>query len=258
MNSGDDTAFYLSKGYSVVAIEAIPELVASAHKRFRKAIQTGKLVILNVAIAEKAGKRDFWVCEQISAWSSFDKTIAGREGSKCRRIKVKTRRFRDILGKFGTPCYLKIDIEGADGFCLADLDNDNLPTFISVETECGERDVPLTARRYLATLNQLRELGYSRFKLVNQNTLVPVSRSNLNRVVDPRYLASARAETERKSKWSFPLGASGPWGNGIIGPWMDFAEALDVYCTCRELLFRKWNEPWYSFWFDWHATRPGL
>jgi len=168
MNSGDDTAFYLSKGYSVVAIEAIPERVASAHKRFRKAIQTGKLVILNVAIAEKTGKRDFWVCEQISAWSSFDKTIAGREGSKCRRIKVKTRRFRDVLGKFGTPCYLKIDIEGADVFCLADLDNDNLPTFISVETECGERDVPLTARRYLATLNQLRELGYSRFKLVNQ------------------------------------------------------------------------------------------
>lgn len=35
MNNGDDTAYYLWRGFRVVAIEATPELVATAANRFR-------------------------------------------------------------------------------------------------------------------------------------------------------------------------------------------------------------------------------
>ncbi len=38
MNNGDDTAFYLAKGYNVVAVEANPHLVAAARVRFAKDI----------------------------------------------------------------------------------------------------------------------------------------------------------------------------------------------------------------------------
>jgi FkbM family methyltransferase len=239
----------------VIAIEAVPELVEAGRIRFFNELHAGRLSILNLAVAEEAGECNFWVCDDLTTWSSLDETIAARDGKKYHKIRVKTSRFRDILLEFGSPYYLKVDIETADRFCLADLDNHNLPTFVSVETECGGAETPLTERNYLATFGLLRERGFNRFKLVSQHTLTPVFRSNLNHALDPKYRHTVREQIERDNNWRFPEESSGPWGNGIPGPWMEFTEALDVYCTCRELFFQKWNMPWYLFWFDWHATR---
>src|SRR5262249_5480686 len=41
MNNGDDTAYYLRRGFRVVAIEPNPALVATACERFRREIETG-------------------------------------------------------------------------------------------------------------------------------------------------------------------------------------------------------------------------
>ena len=35
MNNGDDTAYYLSLGYKVIAVEAVPDLVDAATERFK-------------------------------------------------------------------------------------------------------------------------------------------------------------------------------------------------------------------------------
>jgi hypothetical protein len=47
MNNGDDTAYYLSRGFRTVAIEANPELVKYAKARFARKIASGRLIILN-------------------------------------------------------------------------------------------------------------------------------------------------------------------------------------------------------------------
>jgi hypothetical protein len=47
MNNGDDTAYYLSRGFRTVAIEANPELVKYAKARFAREIASGRLIILN-------------------------------------------------------------------------------------------------------------------------------------------------------------------------------------------------------------------
>jgi hypothetical protein len=56
MNNGDDTAYYLRRGFSVVAIEPNPALVASASERFRREIKVGRLTILNVGVAAENGE----------------------------------------------------------------------------------------------------------------------------------------------------------------------------------------------------------
>jgi hypothetical protein len=46
MNNGDDTAYYLSLGFRVVAIDANPELVEQAKSRFANEIASQRLIIL--------------------------------------------------------------------------------------------------------------------------------------------------------------------------------------------------------------------
>ena len=55
MNNGDDTAYYLSLGFRVVAIDANPELVERAKARFANEIASQRLIILNVGIADQRG-----------------------------------------------------------------------------------------------------------------------------------------------------------------------------------------------------------
>jgi hypothetical protein len=55
MNNGDDTAYYLSLGFRTVAIEANPELVKQAKARFAREVASGRLIILNIGIADREG-----------------------------------------------------------------------------------------------------------------------------------------------------------------------------------------------------------
>src|SRR5450432_793339 len=118
MNNGDDTAYYLHRGFDVVAIEANPNLVDKVKIRFREAIKNGRLTILNVGIAEEDGTIPFWICDDHSEWSSFHRNVASRDNSAHHEIPIRSRRFDSILKEFGMPYYLKVDIEGNDQLCL--------------------------------------------------------------------------------------------------------------------------------------------
>ena len=103
LHNGDDTAYYLSKGYRVVAIEADPALVEQAHARFDKEIKRGRLTLLNVAIGPQEGMAHFWVCDEWSEWNSFDKAVASRMGKKHHTINVYCRQFRTSFENMGSP-----------------------------------------------------------------------------------------------------------------------------------------------------------
>src|SRR5258707_616320 len=64
MNNGDDTAYYLSMGCRVVAVEPNPILAQRARDRFPTEIARGQLVFEQVGIGAKAGKIPFWVNEE--------------------------------------------------------------------------------------------------------------------------------------------------------------------------------------------------
>jgi FkbM family methyltransferase len=108
MNNGDDTAYYLRRGFRVVAIEPNPALMATACERFRREIEAGELTILNVGVAAADGELPFWVCLTDSRLSSFDRRFASLDDRQpVKEIRVPCRTFRSILDEFGVPFYLK-------------------------------------------------------------------------------------------------------------------------------------------------------
>ena len=153
-NNGDDTEHYLARGFTVVAVEANPELAEAGRRRFADAIEAGKLRLLNIGVAQQAGNADFYVNRTEDAWSSFVPEI-GQRGGKFSVISVPTTTLSALLREYGTPYYLKIDVEGHEWICLEGLTV--TPKYVSVEAGRLE---------YLALL---WSKGYRQFKVVNQN-----------------------------------------------------------------------------------------
>jgi FkbM family methyltransferase len=269
MNNGDDTAYYLYRGYRVVAVEVDPALVAQARDRFAPEIRRGQLELVSVAIGPRRETAQFWICEGQSEWNSFDRQIASREGHACHAVDVQCRPFRDLLNQYGVPSYLKIDIEGHDHYCVADLDPADLPRYVSLEMG-----------RPIETLFKLRELGYSGFKLITQNDhselfIDPFSIDEfVKRRLRPhpalyqlgaqcasirRRLVSASLngrETNRSpahgNGWKFALGSSGPFGEETPGRWRTFDEVAYTWLA-YQLGQSRYGTPNLSVWHDVHA-----
>lgn len=158
--NGDDSAYYLHKGYRVVGVEANPLLLPALRERFEHDIAGGRYELVGMGIAEGADGADFWVCDDHPEWSSFDRSIAGRSGCRHHALEIPTCRFGTLLERYGTPHYCKIDIEGNDELCLDDIGGHTRPKYLSIEVIDGHPQI-----------ERLAELGYSRFKLVSQRTL---------------------------------------------------------------------------------------
>lgn len=258
LHNGDDTAYYLARGYDVVAVEANPDFCMAAEERFAAEIAEGRLTILSVGIAKQAGELTFWVSER-SEWSSFDKTGATRIGVGASPITVPTVRFSDLLNEYSQPFYVKIDIEGTDTDCIQDLERcRSLPTNISFEghTEIAD-DIQLLAK-----------LDYIRFKFIRQNDFREITPENMHWHGFMRKLLSAVQNYQlirgglstvhyrryRINGRKFAYGSSGPLALELPGRWMNCAEAMAVvehhYGVTRKLRTGPLEE-----WFDIHASR---
>jgi FkbM family methyltransferase len=274
MNNGDDTAYYLEKGFQVVAVEANPQLADQARARFREAIDDGKLVILNVGIAKEEGNLPFWICDTHDAWSSFDQSRASRENSTHHEISVPCRRFHSIVEEFGTPYYLKVDIEGHEHLCLEAFKSHSLPKYISVEASG------------VGLLDSLAELGYKQFKCLSQFHYLPLeipptsqqrdcelalalqnSRNIYVRIFKRLggriWISRLWNQNLRDANWVFPHGSTGPFGEGLPGEWQSYdamRETFQIYQQMANSGYKTgcyspfWNDSECSFWADFHAT----
>ncbi len=245
MFDGKDAAYYLFRGYNVIAIDANPLMIENARLRFAKETQTGQLTLLNVGISETAGTATFWISDQPEC-SSFDRTIASRDGTRNKPLPVPVLPLSHLLAAHGIPHYLKIDIEGNDKFCVDALRGSSLPRYISVESECVGDSKVLSDEESTAMLELLRDVGYRRFKLVNQVGWIPVQAN-----VFAHYYR--RLVPGGVSGFDFSPGVTGPWGEDIPAAWVTFEKARSTYLRARRQWFSK-PRPLYSFWYDWHAT----
>jgi FkbM family methyltransferase len=266
MNNGDDTAFYLNQGYNVLAVEADPTLVAAGCSRFAKELESGKLRILNVGLAEQDGSGEFWICETKPQFNSFLKESASRDSLDHHSITVKTLRPATLFREYGVPHYLKIDIEGYEELCLSDLAGFEVPPYLSVECHHfggqGEQGLLL--------IEKLNRLGYRRFKLINQFTFCAMSGPRyrfaadsigrrflteppFDRVAGADWLAKRlviREILQCRFRWDFPVGSSGVWGEDTTGKWITFDEARRLYARYQ----RIYKKDSVAFWCDWHAA----
>jgi FkbM family methyltransferase len=280
MNNGDDTAYYLHKGFSVVAIEADPALANKASERFGREIADGRLKILNLAIAKEAGVLPFWICETRPDFSSLDRENARRNGLPHHRIEVQCCRIDSIIEQHGIPYYMKIDIEGADMDCLDSLKTGHTPKYISVEAR-GTDAIP-----------RLRDLGYSGFKGVSQLYFFPIDlnycpeEAEFQRLSHWMYgrnpllkaarrlgawrpiLSRMNAARERMLRhrkldgWSFGEASSGPFGEETPGRWQSFEEICECCRHYQQLSAERrpslfWNPEDGGLWMDFHARRDG-
>ncbi len=263
MHLGQDAEFYLKEGHQVVAIDADPGIVAQNCNSFAREIASGQLRIVNCAVADRDGTMPFFLSEN-SVWNSLKKGISDREGSFKEEISVETRTLASLLAEFGTPLFMKIDIEGYDAVALRSLAGaEEKPTYISVETECLEEGEVPDEEQPLETLHLLRDLGYSGFKLIDQRTLEgltpgrsPYAMSSLERLRRRLSKKFGRRRIDRLRRdygCPFPMGASGPFGEDADGEWVDFEVARELLVSQRRRFFEQTGVANYLFWCDWHA-----
>jgi FkbM family methyltransferase len=276
LNIGQDTGFYLSQGYHVLAIEADPKLAEAARKKFHREIRESRLEVLNVGIAEKDGFADFWICEEKPEFNSFHRQIAARDSYSHHSTQIPVLRFASVIERYGIPHYLKIDIEGNDMLCLDGLNSSTLPKYVSVESECPLDEQSGSVEDGLRTLQKLASLGYNRFKLIDQFTFCSLSlppspdyrvdafaRKVFNQLplkkirglgLISRHLIM-RSRLQGRFRWKFPMGSSGVWGEDTPGNWISYGEAEQAYCHYREKHFLASDPKFHSFWCDWHAKQ---
>jgi FkbM family methyltransferase len=214
MHKGEDSEFYLKKGFRVVAVEAHPQLCHFARERLAPYVESGRLTIINAAIAKTAGPVTFFANDRVSVWGTILGSWAERNrrmGANSTPMTINGVTFGTILEKYGIPYYLKIDIEGADLLCLEALTNyAEKPKYISVEsTKTSWRDL-------LEEFKLLRSLGYSKFKVINQTKIA-------------QRKCPFPAREGRYVDYTFEPGSSGLFGDETPGFWLSEYCALIAY-----------------------------
>jgi FkbM family methyltransferase len=218
MHKGEDTAFYLKKGYRVVGIEADPALAAHCRQRFAAEIGDGRVKIIEGAVVAK----DMLSQSTVTFYKNLKLSVLGtaiapwrdrngRLGRSSQEIKVRCLDLGSILSEYGVPYYMKIDIEGADRYCLQYLENlPELPKYLSIEDEkmdfCTLKN----------DLSALCALGYRRFSAVQQANIRGTTYHGCDRL-------------GREISHCFEHDSSGTFGEDLSGPWMTPAELLVEY-----------------------------
>lgn len=254
-HKGEDTDFYLKKGFKVVAVEANPALAQAMLERFSESIAAGQLTIVQAAVAEEDGEVEFFVNE-LSVWGTIRAAWAERNrklGRQSTRIRVPAVSFGRLLEQYGVPYYLKIDIEGADMLCLRALAKTRArPQFLSIES------TKTSWRELIAEFDALRQLGYNRFKVINQ--------AMVQQQLEPGPVREGVFANHR-----FPPDSTGLFGDDLPGAWLNRRQALTRYAVIflRYKLFgdntlgkkiarrmpARLRRRLIPDWFDTHATR---
>jgi FkbM family methyltransferase len=233
LHHGQDTDFYLKKGFRVVAFEADPGNAAFCRARFAEAIAEGRLEIVEGAITEERGSKGhanevkFYKNADHSLWGSTSDDWAVRNevmGTRNDIISVRATDFAGCVEKYGVPHYLKADIVGSETICLrALLKFENKPDYLSIRSE------KLVFRKLEYEFELLKQLGYDRFKAIKQDF------DHINPTLPS--LNGAKYHT-------FEEGASGPFGEETGGRWEGVESVLRDY---RRIFVKYWLFGDYSY-----------
>ena len=213
---GEDTVYYLRKGFRVVGFEAHPGFVDAARRHFAAELADGRLQIVSGAItAQGQDSLTLYTHSRLSGWSTTAPSRADRNEvmGASTPVTVPAVDFAACLREYGVPHYLKIDIEAADMLCLEalyDVEPEQRPRYTSIEAESE------TWSSVVRQFDTLERLGYTRFAIVQQATIG-------GRV--------GRITTRDGSTipYCFKNYASGPFGEDLAGPWLDKRAALRRY-----------------------------
>ena len=227
VSEGNDTAFYLAKGFRVVAVEADPWMVARLRQRFAAEIVSGDLKLLPFAASDTFGDViAFHVHKNLQGTSGVSINPDLDPSDYLEAQQVLTIDWATLLAQ-GMPRYVKIDIENNELAFLAGMARTGIvPEFISVEAHS------------VKPVERLFELGYRRFKLVDQ---VPIGGF---------HMPKQQREGRQVARPEFNH-ASGPFGLDVFydDDWLGLDAFKAAWIEARPNGAR-------GTWYDCHAWKP--
>ncbi len=233
MHKGEDTAYYLEKGFQVVAFEADPGLVAAARSAFKDAIAEQRLVLVEGVITEASllgepGRTaTFYRNDALSVWGTAEEAFAERsrqDGYKITQVDVAVVDLPGTLKTYGVPYYMKIDIEGMDWVCLEALAAlETSPAYVSIESEKE------SFGRLVAEIETLEKLGYTSYQAVQQFLI-------------PGRHAPVPSSEGVSCAYCFPDNASGVFGGDLpADAWLGKEEIINRYYDIF-LMYRRFGD----------------
>lgn len=150
-NSGEKTEVYLALGARVVAVEPTPELAAYLRQRYGS---NPNVSVVPCAASDTAGTTTLWVVANSPAMNTISsknadilasgvnpRTPDGSPPEMGQKVIVETKTLDGLIAEYGTPDYIKIDVEGHEREVIRGLSKNvplisfeaNLPEF-SIET----------------------------------------------------------------------------------------------------------------------------
>jgi FkbM family methyltransferase len=277
MHKGEDTEFYLLKGFRVVAFEADPDLARHCRERFQEFIRQGRLTIVEGAIVSPdstgAGQQkvQYYRNNDISVWGTVAAGWAERNarlGTSSSVIEVEVTDFVSAVQQHGVPHYMKVDIEGLDLVCVTALGRFlERPDYISIESD---KTSFANIRRELETL---AALGYDSFQAVEQSA-VSHSLSPPHPAREGNYVAH-RFEAGSSGLFGAELGGEWKSKNRILGQYriirlgyylvgddavlnrLQFAGAWRLHWLAVRSL-RRWTKAAVPGWYDTHARHASV
>jgi FkbM family methyltransferase len=231
LHKGLDAQFYLEKGFSVVGLEASPDLCAMVRHRLAEQIRSGRLVVIEKALFDSDNETvEFYINPDKDDWGSLTRGNAEKGVGKAVRIAVQTVTLETIIKTHGVPHYIKCDIEGGDALLAKQLLELKVqPTFVSIEATRAD------------DIARLLACGYDRFQLVNQ-------------YMHPQVRCPVPAREGVYVDARFSHETSGLFGRELpLEKWTDFAAAVMMF------------QDWYALrnrdvdlaigWLDVHACK---
>jgi FkbM family methyltransferase len=221
LHKGEDTAFYLKKGFKVVSFEANRALVEECTARFSKEIASGQLTIIEGAIApaEFGDTVTFYTSATQRNWGTILEQWEARNaryGIVSEKIVVPRIDILQVFEKIGVPYFLKIDIEGVDKHvleCVAKLPS--RPQYISIESD------KVSFGNLKSEFDILESMGYKKFRVIQQEDI-------------PGTRITSTDLSGEKFEFEFEEDASGPFGDDIKQPWINRDQAIAKY---RKIFF---------------------
>eukprot|EP00931_Biecheleriopsis_adriatica_P109084 TRINITY_DN83340_c0_g1_i1.p1 TRINITY_DN83340_c0_g1~~TRINITY_DN83340_c0_g1_i1.p1 ORF type:complete len:322 (+),score=63.38 TRINITY_DN83340_c0_g1_i1:54-968(+) len=157
-NFGQSSERYLAAGHRVVAVEPNPRAAEAIRQRLGEQLTSGELKLEEKAVwlRTPSARVTLYVNEEDSEWSSVLQSCGERYDTQAREVEVETTSLEELFRSHGTPWYLKLDTEGADGIILQQLAGLTKPAYLSFELNS------------LSYLDEACGLGYHSFKVVAQ------------------------------------------------------------------------------------------
>lgn len=244
MHIGQDSVNYLKEGCKVVAVEANPVLTERNAEKFKKYIDDGSLIILNVGISDKEGVLPFYVNKKTSEWSSFDLGLGSRNNTPYEVKNIPCVTTASLFEKYGMPYFMKVDIEGLDYLCINDLPNVSAPENVKY-VSCEASQISL--------LDTLHQKGYTKFKLIHQGyNFNPINMKLEQNPLFTKFLSvyiGIRLRLRNVVQSRYPYSSSGPMPENSKGAWLSYETTRQLY-----LDFEKIAAQAHKSWFDFQAT----